>query len=73
MKNMDSKMSFLNLFLYVESKYPLKVCWLCGATKGLSGDLSLCFTDVSPGARWWHTVGRSPPPWQITPKDLTYP
>lgn len=51
----------------VESKYPFKVCWLCGATKGLSGDLSLCFTDVSPGARWWHTVGRSPPPWQITP------
>ncbi len=51
----------------IESKYPLKVCWLCGATKGNSGDLSLCFTNVSPGAGWWHTVGRSPPPWQIPP------
>ena len=39
----------------------LKICWLCGATKGNDGDLSMCFTDISHDAAWWGTMGRQPP------------
>lgn len=42
------------------------MCWLCEATKGNSGDLSKCFTDISPTAMWRRTFCRSFP-WNISP------
>ena len=44
---------------------PLKVCYLCEATKGAS-DLSMCFTDISPGAAWRATF-RQQDPWSTVP------
>ena len=46
--------------------WPLKVCWLCHATKGMENDVHMSITNVSDTALWWQTLCQSDP-WQIQP------
>lgn len=54
------------MVILVQYSWTLQVCWLCEATQGNDGDLSLCLTDVSPQAAWWNTL-HSSVPWNVVP------
>lgn len=44
---------------------PLKVCWMCLATKGAE-DMALCMTHVGSNAPWWGTMLQTDP-WTTSP------